>query len=511
LGKVILRGKEARAALMRGVDCLADSVKVTLGPGGRLAVISRLHQGQTPIVTKDGVTVASWISPPDPIDQPGCHMAWEAAENTRRDAGDGTTTSVVLAQALLHAGIKELDAGKSPAELQRWINMAVKSVCCALFKMALPAEGERIAQVATIAANGDKHVGQLVRMAIDKVGKDGVMACEEAPMSSDTTLEVVTGMQLKRGLCSPHFMTNLDRQECVLIDPLIFCYEGKINTAKSLAAVVNAAIGKGLPLLVIAGDYEPEALAALVINNGKNGFRCCAIRADGWGPRRREILQDIAMLTAGIAVTEDLGVKLESVTADYFGKAKRVSSNQHRTLITEGQGDVSQIDARAEAIRVQLSQSSGEDEHLLRQRLSGLTGGVAVIKVGGPTESERREKKDRVEDSLYAAKAAAEEGIVIGGGHALWRAFNESNQNNRMPDYLARVCAAPHLQIMANAGFNDGLMHFWDASTGEPINYLSRGIIDPLKVVRCALINAASVACTILKTEVLIVDVPEQK
>jgi chaperonin GroEL len=513
--KLILRGKEARDALVRGVDCLADAVKVTLGPGGRLAVISRKQNGQTPIVTKDGVTVASWALSPNPQEQEGSFMAWEAAENTRRDAGDGTTTSVVLAQALVHAGMKELDAGKSPAEICASIKSAVGSVVQALSNMALPADGERIAQVATIACNGDAHAGQLVHEAIQRVGKDGVMACEENPTSQETTLEVVTGMQLKRGFISPGFMTNVERQECVLHDALILLHEGKINSAKSLAPAATIAAKIGLPVLIIAGDYEPESVAFLLQNNNRNGFRCCAIRADGWGPRRREILQDLAMMTGGIALTEDLGVKLENFTQEYFGKAKRVQSNQHRTIITEGFGDAGQIDARAQEIRAQLVQSSGEDTHLLQQRLSGLVGGVALIKVGGPTESERREKKDRVEDSLWAAKAAAEEGIVPGGGLALFNA-GFSLLTHGHGGIVSEACSVPTKQICANAGIDVNNCGFSDtnavnAATGAHVNMIESGIVDPLKVVRCALVNAASVACTMIKTEVLIVEVPDEK
>lgn len=520
MSKRIIYGKEARDALVRGVDFLANAVKVTLGPKGRIVVMSRRNIGQSPQCTKDGVTVSNHCDPVDPFEQLGSDLVREAAQKTVEHAGDGTTTSVVLAQAMVHAGIAELDKGRSPAELEREIRQAVDAVTAELDKMALPADGERLAQVATISANGDQEIGRLVHEAIKRVGKDGVMYCEES-RSFDTTLDVVDGMQLKQGFRSPHFINEPERLECVFEGALILMWEGKIESPKSLVNALKLAAGMGRPLLVIAGDYDPLALAMLATNNNRNGLRLCAIRADAWGPRRREILEDIAVTTGGVALTEDLGGKLENVTAEQLGRARRIVVTEYRTTIIEGEGEKEKVQIRAEEIRRQIAAQAEAPEHqvLLRQRLAGLTGGIAVVRVGGATESEMKERKDRVEDALYATKAAAEEGIAKGGGHALREASTDT------PEQWRPIFRAPMMQIFRNAGY----VHFFERAEeyrdclnteaseidlADPLQLggmIEMGIIDPVKVVKEAVKNAASVAITILKAETLIVDAPETK
>lgn len=509
--KQVLTGKEARAALLRGVEFIVGPVAATLGPGGRLALISRRGIGQTPISTKDGVKTSNCIDPLDPFEQIGSDIAREAAQKTVEHAGDGTTTTMVLVRALVRAGIEQLDAGKSPAELERGIKSAVAAVVDALEKMALPADGERLAQVATISANGDAEIGRLVHEAINRVGKDGVLICEES-RSLDTYLDVVSGMQIKQGYRSPYFMNDPERQECVLENCLILLHEGKLGAAKSLVNVLNLAMGMHQPLLVIAGDYEPEALNLLVINRIKQNMPLCAIRADAWGPRRAEILRDIAVLTDGKALTDDTGIKLENVTADFFGKAKRIVVTEHRTTIMEGAGDEKAIRTRAGEIRTAIENETQPDiSALLSARLAGLAGGMAVVRVGGAVESEMKEKKDRVEDALYATKAAAEDGIVPGGGLALTFAAKCLASDH----WMNGIFESPLRQILANAGLKAPLVFsldsFVDSATGEVENFLAAGIIDPVLVVKEALKNAAAVACVILKTESLISDIPESK
>jgi chaperonin GroEL len=518
LPKLVLYGVEARKAMVRGVDFLVNAAKVTLGPKGRLVVMSRRNVGMTPLATKDGATCARHCDPKDPFEQIGSDLVREASEMTVRNAGDGTTSSLILAQALIHAGIEQLDSGKSPAELERGINKAVSAICEQLDKMALPADGERLAQVATISANGDEEIGRMVHAAIKKVGKDGVMTCEES-RSFDTVLDVVDGMQIKKGYCSPYFMTDPERQEAILENCQILMFEGKLGAAKSLVSVINLAMKQGQPLLIIAGDFEPEALNLLVANRirRENPLPLCAIRADAWGPRRAEILRDIAVLTGGKAITEDTGIKLENVTLDFFGKAKKVVVSEFRTTIIEGTGDAKAIETRANEIRKQIEKCEADDVRVLVQgRLAGLTGGIAVIRVGGVTEQEAKEKKDRVEDALFATKAAAEEGIVPGGGLALMAAAASTRQD----EFMIHACCAPAYQIAQNAGLDWAVKKLaphqifvfgLNAVTGEFQDLTEAGIIDPVKVVKEALKNAASVAITILKTESLICDLPEAK
>lgn len=509
--KQILTGKDARDALLRGVEFLVGPVAATLGPGGRLALVSLRNIGQTPIATKDGVKTSNCIDPKDPFEQIGSDVAREAAQKTVEHAGDGTTTTLVLARALVRAGIEQLNAGKTPAELERGINKAVTAICNQLDAMALPADGERLFQVATISANGDEEIGRMVHEAIKKVGKDGVMTCEESH-SLDTVLDVVDGMQIKQGYRSPYFMTDPERQETVLENCQIFLYEGRLGAAKSLVNMLQLAMSQQLPLLVVAGDYEPEALNILVVNKIKNNLPICAIRADAWGPRRAEILRDIAVLTGGKAVTEDIGLKLENVTLEYFGKAKKVVVSEFKTIIVEGAGDAAAIQSRAGEIRTAIAKSEAPDQAVfLQQRLAGITGGIAVIRVGGATEQEAKEKKDRVEDALFATKAAAEEGIVPGGGLALLLGCRDMD----LGDWMRGVCSKPFFQILKNAGLAE--QHFLvqdgigiNASTGECADMIRAGIIDPVKVVKEALRNAASVAITIIKTETLIAELPPE-
>lgn len=525
--KIILRGKEARAALVRGMDFLVDSVKVTLGPQGRLVCATRRAIGQSPMVTKDGCYTANNCDPIDPCEQIGSDLTREAAQKTVEHAGDGTTTACVLTQAMVHAGMEQLEKGIAPAELERGIKKAVAAVVEALDKMVLPADGERLAQVATISANGDQEIGRLVHEAIKRVGKDGVMTCEES-RSLDTTLDVVDGMQIRQGFRSPHFINDPERLECIFENALILLWEGKIESPKSLIPLLKLAQGIGKPLLTIAGDYDPNALATLAIQKLQKGQPLCAIRADAWGPRRTEILRDIAVLTGGIAITEDLGKKLDNVTEEWLGQARRIVVNEYRTTIIDGAGRKDDVQIRADEIRRLLADTQEPDKAaLLRARLAGLVGGIAVIRSGGATESEMRERKDRIEDALYATKAAAEEGIVVGGGQALqWAAVKviaNDFPRSESSDIVFNSCLAPKRQISLNAD-----LPFWpvklddstkthdfhigiDVATRQSVNLYDAGIIDPVKVVKEALANAASVACTILRTECVIADLPEPR
>ncbi len=518
--KIIKHGPESREALLRGIDLLANTVKATLGPKGRLVVIGRRAFNETPRATKDGVTVADHVNCSDPIEQMGCDLIREAAQKTVQKAGDGTTTATLLAQFLVHAGIQQMAAKHTPDDLERGARLALTQVLEALDKMAQPAEGAMLEQVAFISCNGDTAISKLVVEAVNRVGKDGVIACEPA-RSLDTSLEVTDGMQLPEGMRSHFFMNALDRVECSLDRPVLLLHEGRIGSSQAMLSVAKLARGLDRPLVVIAGDYEPEALAFLIQNKVQNGFQCCAIRAAGYGERRKEILKDIAALTGGRAVTDDLGLKLENITADYFGKARRAVITEDRTVITGGEGDPAVVESRANEIRERsrlICEQQGDPDQvrLLEQRLSGLTGGVAVIKVGGATEAEMREKKDRVEDAMFATKAAAESGIVPGGGLALLQA-GESIANVCAGAQMVRdACAEPMRQIAENAGkpgaaivakvrdSSSGIGY--DAATGSYVNMVVFGIIDPLKVVREEITNAVSVAMIILRSEAVIAE-----
>jgi chaperonin GroEL len=527
MNKIIEHGPEARKKLVRGMDLLANTVKVTLGPKGRLVIIGRRAFNETPRATKDGVTVADHVNCSDPIEQMGCDLIREAAQKTVQKAGDGTTTATLLAQFLVHAGIQQMAAKHTPDDLERGAKLALAQVLEALDNMALPAEGAMLEQVATISSNGDAGIAKLVVEAVSRVGKDGVIACEPS-YSLDTLLDFTPGMQLPEGMRSGHFVNQPERVECVLQDALVLLHEGRIGSAQQMVSVGQLAKKLDKPLLVIAGDYEQEALATLVVNKIR-GFQCCAIRATGWGERRKEILKDLAALTGGRAITDDLGMKLENLTADYFGRAKRAAITETRTVITGGEGDEQAVAARVDEIRKQIeaakaAQSDPDQTRLLEQRLSGLTGGVAVIKVGGATEAEMREKKDRVEDAMFATKAAAESGVVPGGGLALLLA---ADVMRKQPDasvcagaqIVFDACAEPMKQIAENAGKSGeavvdkvrGYRHLVDcigynAATGVYEDMRKAGILDPLKVVKEEITNAVAAAMMILRSEAVIAE-----
>jgi chaperonin GroEL len=570
MNKIIEHGPEARKKLVRGVDLLANTVKVTLGPKGRLVIIGRRQFNESPRATKDGVTVADHVNCKDPIEQMGCDLIREAAQKTVQKAGDGTTTATLLAQFLVHAGLQQMAAKQTPDDLERGAKLALTQVTDALDKMALPAEGAMLEQVATISSNGDAAIAKLVVEAVNRVGKDGVITCEPA-RSLDTTLEVTDGMQLPEGMRSHYFMNQIERVECSLDDPVILLHEGRIGSSQQLLPVCMLASKMDRPLLVIAGDYEPEALAFLVRNKVEKGFRCCAIRATGWGERRKEILKDLAALTRGKAITDDLGFKLENITAEYFGCATRAVITETRTVITGGEGLTHEVQARADDIRVRIQEmtNAGGDPdqvRLLQQRLSGLTGGVGVIKVGGATEAEMREKKDRVEDAMFATKAAAESGVVPGGGLALLLAsqsievLRDVNSANVCAgaQMVCDACAEPMKQIAENAGKSGeavvakvceginartsligsigdlragrigtqlldplqqtgieeieidtrGHVRHWgyNAASGRYEDMIAAGILDPLKVVKEEISNAVAAAMIILRSEAVIAE-----
>lgn len=529
--KIVKHGPEAREALLRGIDTLANAVKATLGPKGRLVVIGRRQFNETPRATKDGVTVADHVNCSDPIEQMGMDLIREAAQKTVQKAGDGTTTATLLAQFLVHAGIQQMAAKHTPDELERGAKLALAQVLEALDKMALPAEGAMLEQVAVISSNGDQAIGKLVVEAVRKVGKDGVIACEPS-RSLDTTLEVTDGMQLPEGMRSHYFMNAIDRVECSLEQPVILLHEGRIPSSQSLLPACMLAKRVDRPLLVIAGDYEPEALGFLVRNKMEKGFGCCAIRAAGWGDRRREILKDLAALTGGRAITDDLGMKLENFTLEFFGRARRAVIVEDRTVITGGDSERAAVESRAGEIRKKIeemiaAQGDPDQVRLLEQRLSGLTGGVAVIKVGGATEAEMREKKDRVEDAMFATKAAAQSGVVPGGGLALLLAaervanvcegqpFDGVHAGTMM---VLAACREPMKQIADNAGRSGAavveqvrhqiktLAWGFNAATGKYEDMIAAGILDPLKVVKEEITNAVSAAMIILRSEAVIAE-----
>lgn len=527
MNKIIEHGPNCREALLRGIDLLANTVKVTLGPKGRLVVIGRRQFNESPRATKDGVTVANHVNCSDPIEQMGCDLLREAAQKTVQKAGDGTTTATLLAQKLVHAGLQQMAAKVTPDDIERGAKLALAQLLDALDKMALPAEGEMLEQVAFISCNGDAAISKMVVEAVNRVGKDGVIACEPA-RSLDTTLEITDGMQLPEGMRSYYFSNQIERVECVLEDPVILLHEGKIGSHQQMMAAAMLAKKMDRPLLVIAGDFEPEVMSFLVRNKVENGFRCCAIRATGWGERRKEILKDLAALTGGRAITDDLGMKLDNITVEYFGRAKRAVISETRTVITGGEGDKDLVKARAEEIRQRIETAGGDPDQirLAEQRLSGLTGGVAVIKVGGATEAEMREKKDRVEDAMFATKAAAESGVVPGGGLALLMAAESAQKSmGTAANVCAGVlmvfdaCAEPMRQIAENAGKPGAAVvekvrgYFgiaegigYNAAGGFYENMITAGIIDPLKVVREEITNAVSVAMIILRSEAVIAE-----
>jgi chaperonin GroEL len=529
--KRVIYGEDARAKLKAGVDKLANAVKVTLGPRGREVIIEK--KWGSPLVTKDGVTVAKEIELKDPYENMGAQLVKEVASKTSDVAGDGTTTATVLAQAIFTEGLKAIASGANPMDLKRGIDRAVSVVVEEIKKLSIPVSGRReIEQVATVSANNDQNIGKIIADAMEAVGKDGVITVEESK-SAETTLETVQGMQFDRGYLSPYFITNPDKMECVLEEPYILIYEKKVSNVKDLLPVLEQVVRAGRPILIIAEDVEAEALATLVVNHLKGVIRACAVKAPGFGQRRKDYLQDIAILTNGTAITEELGIKLESVTLDMLGRADKVIVDKDNTTIVGGKGSKEAIQARIEQIRKQIQETTSDyDREKLQERLAKLSGGVAIIRVGAATEAEMKEKKARVEDAVHATKAAVEEGIVPGGGVALVRAsevldnLSVDNPDQQMGvDIVKRACRAPLRQIAANAGFEGyvvlekvialgkekGVNYGFDASVGEYKDMVEAGIIDPTKVVRTAIMNAASVAGTMLTAEALVAEIPEEK
>jgi chaperonin GroEL len=529
--KRVVYGEDARAKLKAGVDKLANAVKVTLGPRGREVIIEK--KWGSPLVTKDGVTVAKEIELKDPYENMGAQLVKEVASKTSDVAGDGTTTATVLAQAIFTEGLKAIASGANPMDLKRGIDRAVSVVVEEIKKLSIPVSGRReIEQVATVSANNDQNIGKIIADAMEAVGKDGVITVEESK-SAETTLETVQGMQFDRGYLSPYFITNPDKMECVLEEPYILIYEKKISNVKDLLPVLEQVVRAGKPILIIAEDVEAEALATLVVNHLKGVIRACAVKAPGFGQRRKDYLQDIAILTNGTAITEELGIKLESVTLDMLGRADKVIVDKDNTTIVGGKGSKEAIQARIEQIRKQIQETTSDyDREKLQERLAKLSGGVAIIRVGAATEAEMKEKKARVEDAVHATKAAVEEGIVPGGGVALVRAsevldnLSVDNPDQQIGvDIVKRACRAPLRQIAANAGFEGyvvlekvialgkekGVNYGFDASVGEYKDMVEAGIIDPTKVVRTAIMNAASVAGTMLTAEALVAEIPEEK
>jgi chaperonin GroEL len=529
--KRVVYGEDARAKLKAGVDKLANAVKVTLGPRGREVIIEK--KWGSPLVTKDGVTVAKEIELKDPYENMGAQLVKEVASKTADVAGDGTTTATVLAQAIFTEGLKAIASGANPMDIKRGIDKAVSIVVEEIKKLSIPVSGRReIEQVATVSANNDQTIGKIIADAMEAVGKDGVITVEESK-SAETTLETVQGMQFDRGYLSPYFITNPDKMECVLEEPYILIYEKKISNVKDLLPVLEQVVRAGRPILIIAEDVEAEALATLVVNHLKGVIRACAVKAPGFGQRRKDYLQDIAILTNGTAITEELGIKLESVTLDMLGRADKVIVDKDNTTIVGGKGSKEAIQARIEQIRKQIQETTSDyDREKLQERLAKLSGGVAIIRVGAATEAEMKEKKARVEDAVHATKAAVEEGIVPGGGVALVRAsevldnLSVDNPDQQIGvDIVKRACRAPLRQIAANAGFEGyvvlekvialgkekGVNYGFDASVGEYKDMVEAGIIDPTKVVRTAIMNAASVAGTMLTAEALVAEIPEEK
>jgi chaperonin GroEL len=524
MAKQIVTGENSRQAILRGVNALADAVKITLGPKGRNAVIEKKFGA--PIITKDGVTVAKEIELRDPLENMGAQMVREVASKTSDVAGDGTTTATVLAQAIFREGVKTVAAGASPTALKRGIDKAVEVAVEEIKKLHRDVKGDMIAQVGTISANNDKQIGGIIAEAMKKVGKDGVITVEESK-TMDTTLEVVEGMQFDRGYLSPYFITDPERMECILENALILIHEKKISSMKDLLPLLEQIAKLGKPLMIIAEEVEGEALATLVVNKLRGTLQCAAVKAPGFGDRRKAMLEDIAVLTGGKAVTEDLGIKLENVKIEDLGKAKKITIDKDNTTIVEGAGKASEIEGRVKQIRQQVEITTSDyDREKLQERLAKLVGGVAVIKVGAATETELKEKKARVEDAMHATRAAVEEGIVPGGGAALLRALNALEKIKAEGDELVgvgivkRALEEPARQIAHNAGFEGAVVigkirdskdeHFgFNADTGEYGDMVKMGVIDPAKVTRLALQNAASIAGLMLTTEALVAELKE--
>ena len=519
---------DARARMLRGVDILADAVKVTLGPKGRNVVLDKSFGA--PRITKDGVTVAKEIELGDKFENMGAQMVREVASKTSDVAGDGTTTATVLAQAIVREGAKAVAAGMNPMDLKRGIDLAVEKVVEEIKARSKKLAGnDEITQVATISANGDKSIGEMLAKAMDKVGREGVITVEEAK-SLETELDIVEGMQFDRGYVSPYFVTNAEKMRVELEDPYILIHEKKLSTLQPLIPVLETVVQSSKPLLIIAEEVEGEALATLVVNKLRGGLKVAAVKAPGFGDRRKAMLEDIAVLTAGQFISEDIGIKLENVRLDMLGRAKRVIVEKENTTIVEGAGKKKDIEARCNQIKAQIEETTSDyDREKLQERLAKLAGGVAVIRVGGATEVEVKERKDRVDDAMHATRAAVEEGILPGGGVALLYASrvldNVEGENHDQQvgiDIVKKALQAPTRQIAENAGADGAIVvgklleqksvnHGYNAQNGDYVDMMKEGIIDPTKVVRLALQDASSVAGLLITTEAMIAERPEKK
>jgi len=528
MAKQLQFGEAAESSLLRGIKMLSDAVKATLGPKGRNVLLDKKYGA--PTITKDGVTVAKEITLKDPFENMGAQLVREVASKTSDDAGDGTTTATVLAMSIFREGMKHVVSGANPMQVKQGIEKAVEVVIDELKKMSKPIQDKKeIAQVGAISANNDPEIGKLIADAMDKVGKDGVITVEEAK-SIETTLDVVEGMQFDRGYTSPYFVTDAERMECVLEEALILLHEKKISSMKDLLPILEQTAKQGKPLLIIAEEVEGEALATLVVNKLRGTLQVCTVKAPGFGDRRKEMLEDIAILTGGTMISEDIGVKLENVSIDNLGRAKKITIGKENTTIVEGAGDPEKIKGRVKQIKAQVEESKSDyDREKLQERLAKLVGGVAVINVGAATETEMKEKKARVEDAMHATRAAVEEGIVPGGGVALLRAipaldklkFDDEDQQTGV-NIVKRALQDPITEIVNNAGLegsviadhvkeNKNINYGFDANAEKYVDMMEAGIIDPTKVTRYALQNAASVAALMLMTSVMVTDMPEKK
>jgi chaperonin GroEL len=527
MAKQIVHGEDSRQAILRGVNVLADAVKITLGPKGRNVVLDKKFG--SPLITKDGVTVAKEIELKEPLENMGAQMVKEVASRTSDVAGDGTTTATVLAQAIFREGVKTVAAGANPMAVKRGIEKAVEVATEEIRKLSKEVKkGSMIAQVATVSANNDTTIGNIIAEAMDKVGKDGVITVEEAK-TIETTLSVVEGMQFDRGYLSAYFVTDPDRMECVLENAFILIHEKKISTMKDLLPLLEQVAKMGRPLLIVAEDVEGEALATLVVNKLRGTLQVAAVKAPGFGDRRKAMLEDLAILTGGKSVTEDLGIKLENVRVEDLGKAKKVVIDKDNTTIVEGSGKRAEIEARVKQLRAQIEETTSDyDREKLQERLAKLVGGVAVIKVGAATETEMKEKKARVEDAMHATRAAVEEGIVPGGGVAFIRALPALEKLKLDHDeqigvnIVKRALEEPLRMIASNAGHEGAVVigkvkeskeanYGFDAATEEYTDMIAAGILDPAKVTRTALQNAASISGLMLTTEALVSEIPEEE
>jgi len=531
MAKQVVHGEESRSAILRGINQLADAVKITLGPKGRNVVIDKKFG--SPTITKDGVTVAKEIELKDPLENMGAQMVREVASKTSDVAGDGTTTATVLAQAIFREGVKTVAAGANPMALKRGIDKAVARSIEEIQRMAKPVKGDAIAQVGTVSANGDATIGTIIARAMDQVGKDGVITVEESK-TMETSLEVVEGMQFDRGYLSPYFVTDAERMEAALENALILIHEKKISSMKDLLPLLEQVAKMGKPLLIIAEDVDGEALATLVVNKLRGTLNVAAVKAPGFGDRRKAMLEDIATLTGGKTISEDLGIKLENVQLSDLGRAKKITIDKDNTTIVEGGGKQADIEGRVKTIRAQIEDTSSDyDREKLQERLAKLVGGVAVIKVGAATETEMKEKKARVEDAMHATRAAVEEGIVPGGGVALVRAakvlekFDATKDGGDSDEQIGvnivkRALEEPLRQIVQNAGKEGAVViervrsdkndsFGFNAQTEVYEDLVKAGVIDPAKVTRTALQNAASIAGLMLTTEAMVAEIPEEE